>query len=77
MLVNMMSDLDRLYEGYHQVGFAYRVIDGRHLIGMCGNLDTIHDGLIEVKKHDSTGEEASLVAQFITDALNAKLGIKS
>jgi hypothetical protein len=72
-----MSDLQQLNKGYHKVGFQYKVIDGRHLIGMNGNLDTIHDGLIEVKRHDSDGREAIELATFITEALNTKLGVVS
>lgn len=67
--------LDKLDDGYHKVGFVYKVIDDHHMIGMNGNLDTIYDGLIEVKRHDSDGREAAQLAQFITNSLNDKLGI--
>lgn len=56
----------------HLTGWEAKKIDGRWFVGMKGNLDTIHDGLIEVARH-TTDEAAQEIAEWIAAAYNAAL----
>lgn len=59
------------YDGHTDYEWVYKVIDGKHVVGMKGNTDTIHDAHAVINTfgpHPRAIAEAQANARLIADA---------
>lgn len=55
---------------WREYEWQYEVIEGRHCIGMAGNLDCLEDALIEVSRFGYNGQEAKEIAEWVVSEHN-------
>lgn len=65
-----MENKQKGQPNWQEYEWEYRVFEGRHCIGMAGNLDCLSDCLVEVSQFTYDGEEAKEIAEWIVKTHN-------